>query len=91
MNPWLVALAALSGAAGVWLLYLASPQQQWRVQGPRRSGWPGVLCLLLSLALAWPLMGALEAVAAWLALAMLAASLAPFAGAWRARRRGGAR
>jgi hypothetical protein len=91
MNPWLVALAALSGTAGVWLLYLASPQQQWRVQGPWRSGWPGALCLLLSLVLAWPLMGALEAVSAWLVLVMLVASLAPFVGAWRARRRGGTR
>lgn len=93
MNPWLVAAAAMAGIAGTWLLYLASPQQQWRAQGPwpaRRRPWPGLLCLLLSLGLAWPAMGPVEAVSAWLVLVMLVASLAPFLGAWRARRRGAA-
>ncbi len=94
MNPWLVALAALAGIGGTWLLYLASPQQQWRMRGPwpsQHRAWPGTLCLLLSLVHARPTMGPLEAASAWLVLIMLAASLAPFVGAWRAHRRGAAR
>lgn len=94
MNAWLVAAAALAGVSGTWLLYLASPQQQWRAPDPspgRHRAWPGALCLLLSLVLAWPTMGPVEAVSAWLVLVMLVASLAPFVGAWRARRRGDTR
>lgn len=93
MNPWLVAAATLAGVAGAWLLYLASPQQQWRAQGPwpaRRRPWPGALCLALSLVLAWRTLAPVEAVSAWLVLVMLVWSLAPFLGAWRARRRGAA-
>jgi hypothetical protein len=94
MNPWLVVAAALAGVTGTCLLYLASPQQQWRALGPWprwHRAWPGTLCLLLSLLLLWPTMGPLEAVSAWLALLMLVGSLAPFLGAWRARLRGNTR
>lgn len=87
MSVWLVSLAGTIGIAGAWLLYLASPQQQWCAKG-RWPAWPGVSCLLLSLALAWPTLGPLEAVSAWLVLVMLVASLAPFVGAWRAHARG---
>lgn len=52
--------------------------------------WPGVACALASLALLWPAMGAAAAVAMWLTVLMLVATLAPFLGAWRARRREGA-
>ena len=88
MTSWWAALAALLCLLGTLLLYLASPQQQLRAAGPwptGRSWWPGSACLLLSLPLFLCLLGRLEAVAAWCVLAMLAWSLWPFIGAWRAR------
>ncbi|MEI2429759.1 hypothetical protein RDV84_20230 [Lysobacter yananisis] len=88
MNPWWVVPAMVFGVAGAWLLYLASPQQRWRA-APLRA-WPGVACALSSLALLWPAMGAAAAVAMWLTVLMLMTTLAPFLGAWRARRREGA-
>lgn len=90
MTDWLLLLASVSCIAGAALLYLAAPQQQWRAAGPwpaRRRLWPGTLCLLASLALLWPTMGPGAAVCAWLLLATLVWTLAPFAGAWRARAR----
>lgn len=89
MNPWWVAPAMAFGVVGAWLLYLASPQQLWR-PAPLRA-WPGAACAALSLALLWPAMGAAAAVAMWLTVLMLVATLAPFLGAWRARRREAAR
>ncbi|MGO1003478.1 hypothetical protein [Lysobacter sp. CA196] len=89
MNIGLLVPALVLGIVGGWLLYLASPQQQWRAQGPwpsRRRAWPGLVCALLSLALLWPTMGAAAAVALWLTVLILIATLAPFLGAWRARR-----
>lgn len=81
-------LAALLGGAGAWGLYLASPQQQWRAQGSwRLARWPGVLGLVASLALLLGLMGPAAACFTWLTGLMLVWSAAPFAGAWRARRR----
>ncbi len=90
MNPVLVALAAGTGIAGAALLYLASPQQAWRAAGPwpaRARGWPGGLCLLISLLALLQLLGALAATFTWLTLLMLVWSLMPFLGAWRARNR----
>lgn len=90
MNPAWAVLAAMLGTAGAWLLYLASPQQQWRVQGrlpAKHSLWPGGACLLLSLALLMYQMGSGAAFFTWLSLVMLVWSLAPFLGAWRAQRR----
>ncbi len=83
-------VSALLGALGTMLLYVASPQQRWRAAGPwpaRRRWLPGGACLVLSLALLLPLMGSGAAVFAWLTLAMLVGTAAPFLGAWRARRR----
>lgn len=85
----LVASAVLA-IVGAMLMYLVSPQQQWRVRGPwpERGGvWPGSLCTLLSLALLWPHLGAAAAVSTWLTLLMLVWTVAPFLGAWRARAR----
>lgn len=87
---WIALLAALAGTLGTMLLYVASPQQQWRAAGPwpsRRRWLPGSACLALSLALLLPVMGSGAAVFAWLTLLMLVGSAAPFLGAWRARRR----
>ena len=89
MNPWWVVPAMAFGVLGAWGLYLASPQQQWRATPVR--AWLGAGCALLSLALLWPAMGAAAAVAMWLTVLMLVATLAPFLGAWRARRCGGGR
>ena len=88
MTSWLAALAVLLCLFGTLLLYLASPQQQLRAAGPwpaGRSWWPGLACLLLSLPLFLRVLAPVEAVAAWSVLAMLAWSLLPFIGAWRAR------
>jgi len=88
MTPWLAVAAVLSCLAGTLLLYLASPQQQLRAAGPwplRRSWWPGIACLLLSLPLLLRVLAPVEAVAGWSVLAMLFWSLWPFLGAWRAR------
>ena len=93
MTSWWAALAALLCLLGTLLLYLASPQQQLRAAGPwpaGRSWWPGLACLLLSLPLFLRVLAPVEAVAAWSVLAMLAWSLLPFIGAWRARRRSAA-
>lgn len=79
--------AALLCLLGSLLCYLSSPQQLLR-RG-RLPSWPGIACLLLSLPLFWRLLAPLEAVAAWCVLAMLAWSLLPFLGAWRARVRAG--
>lgn len=80
--------AALLGGAGAWGLYLASPQQQWRAQGPWRAArWPAWLALAASLALLLGQMGPTAACFTWLTLWMLVASAAPFAGAWRAQGR----
>lgn len=89
MKMWMVMAAALSGLAGAWLMYLASPQQRWlaHVLRPARLGWLGALCLLMSLGLLLSWMGSMAAVATWLVLAMLAWTTAPFLGAWRAQRR----
>ena len=92
MNPWLVALSTLLGVAGAMLLYLASPQQQWRRQGPwpaRHGGWPGSACALLSLLVALRILPPFEAIAAWSVLLALVLSIAPFLGAWRAAGRRG--
>lgn len=91
MNPWLLIPALLLAVASGLLFYLASPQQQWRAAGAwpsRRGAWPGLMCALASLALMWPAMGPTEAIAVWLTVLMLITTLAPFVGAWRARRRG---
>lgn len=90
MNPVLVVLATVLGTLGAWLLYLASPQQQWRADGPwpaKGRVWPGTSCLLLSLAVLMRNMGSGAAFFAWLTLVMLVWSLAPFLGAWRAQAR----
>jgi len=89
MNEWMVLLSAVSGAAGAWLLYLASPQQQWLVSrpSPRALALPAGVSLLLSLALMLSMMGAMAAVASWMVLVMLVWTAAPFIGAWRARQR----
>ncbi|ENO89965.1 hypothetical protein [Thauera linaloolentis] len=89
MNEWMVFFSALSGVAGAWLLYLASPRQQWLAHrsSPRVSAGVGTALLLLSLALLLSMMGATEAVASWMVLVMLVWTLAPFLGAWRAGRR----
>ncbi len=90
VHGWIALLSALMGVLGASLLYLASPQQQWRAAGPWPTRWrwlPGGACLVLSLALLLPLMGSGAAVFAWLTLAMLVGTAAPFLGAWRARRR----
>ena len=90
MNPVLVVVAAGTGVAGAVLLYLASPQQSWRAAGPwpaRARGWPGGLCVLVSLLALLQLLGALAAAFTWLTLLMLVWSVMPFAGAWRARHR----
>jgi hypothetical protein len=90
MNPGLVLIAGVLGAAGALLLYVASPQQQWRARGPwpaKLRIWPGALCLLLSLALLMRNMGSGAAFFSWLTLVMLVWSLAPFLGAWRAQMR----
>ncbi|KRB11285.1 hypothetical protein [Lysobacter sp. Root690] len=90
MNVWLLIPALLFAVAAGGLLYLASPQQQWRAAGPwpaRRGIWPGAICALLSLVLLWPAMGPVEAVALWLTVLMLVTTLAPFLGAWRHQRR----
>ena len=88
MTPLLATAAVASCLLGALLLYLASPQQQLRGAGPwpaGRSWWPGLACLLLSLPLFLRVLAPVEAVAAWSVLAMLAWSLWPFIGAWRAR------
>lgn len=93
MDMMLTVLAAGCGAAGAWMLYLASPQQQWRAVGARagRLKWlPGVVLGMLSLALLLSLMGSGAAFFTWLTIVMLVWSAAPFLGLWRARRRGGA-
>lgn len=86
-----LALAALVlGTAGALALYLASPQQQWRVAGPwpgRRRWWPGTALALASLLATMQVVAPMEAVFAWSVLLMLALSVAPFLGAWRARTR----
>ncbi len=90
MNPVLIVLAAGAGIAGAVLLYLASPQQSWRAAGPwpvRARGWPGGLCLLISLLALLQLLGALAATFTWLTLLMLVWSAMPFLGAWRSRHR----
>ncbi len=84
MSAWLAVAAVLSCLLGALLSYLSSPQQLLRAAG-RLPVWPGIACLLLSLPLFLCLLGPLEAVAAWCVLAMLAWSLLPFLGAWRAR------
>lgn len=94
MNPWLVVPAMLCGALSGWWFYLASPQQQWRAAGPwpaRGGAWLASACAALSLALFCGALGAVAAVAMWLTALMLATTVAPFLGAWRARRRGGER
>lgn len=90
MSSTVAVAAALSGVIGALLLYLASPQQQllpgqpW----PRRRPWvPGAVCVALSLLLMLQVLGHGAAVFAWLTLLMLVWSLAPFVGAWVARRR----
>nr|WP_295382000.1 hypothetical protein [Pseudoxanthomonas sp.] len=90
MNPILIVLASGAGIAGAVLLYLASPQQSWRATGPwpaRARGWPGGLCLVISLAALLQLLGALAATFTWFTLLMLVWSVMPFLGAWRARNR----
>ena len=84
-----LALAALVlGTAGAILLYLASPQQQWRARGPwppRPGGCPGSACALASLLLTRRLLPPVETGSAWAVLLMLVLSLVPFVGGWRAR------
>lgn len=90
MSPWPVLASAVLAVAGAILLYVASPQQQLLARGPwpsRQRAWPGASCVLASLVLLWPRMGAAAAVAAWLTVLMLVWTLAPFLGAWRARTR----
>lgn len=90
MTPLFAILATALCLLGTLLLYLASPQQQWREAGPwpaRRPWWPGIACLFGSLLLFLRLLAPVEAVAGWSVLAMLAWSLWPFLGAWRARAR----
>ena len=86
-----LALAALVlGTAGAILLYLASPQQQWRVAGPwpgRRRWWPGTALALASLLATMQVVAPMEAVFACSVLLMLVLSVAPFLGAWQARTR----
>ena len=88
---FVLALAALVlGTAGAIRLYLASPQQQWRVAGPwpgRRRWWPGTALALASLLATMQVVAPMEAVFAWSVLLMLVLSVAPFLGAWRARTR----
>lgn len=86
MSAALVLAAVLLCLLGTLLCYLSSPQQLLRATG-RLPVWPGIACLLLSLPLFLCLLAPVEAVAAWCVLAMLAWSLLPFLGAWRARRR----
>lgn len=90
MSVWPVLASAVLAIAGAMLLYVASPQQQLLARvpwPPRHRVWPGASCLVWSLVLLWPRMGAAAAVAAWLTLLMLVWTLAPFLGAWRARSR----
>lgn len=92
MIAWIATLATLSGIVGAWALYLASPQQRWRSEGPwpaRRRWWPALSCLALSLAAMTRVLAPFEAVAAWAVLVMFVCSLAPFLGAWRERARAG--
>lgn len=85
MTAGLVLAAGALCLLGTLLCYLSSPQQLLRAAG-RLPAWPGIACLLLSLPLFLCLLAPVEAVAAWCVLAMLAWSLLPFLGAWRARR-----
>ncbi|WP_313927639.1 hypothetical protein [Pseudoxanthomonas sp.] len=92
MTIWLAILATVSGCAAALLLYLASPQQQWRAAGPwpsRHGWWPGTLLALVSLVAAMQVVAKMEAVFAWSVLLMFVWSIAPFIGAWRARSRAG--
>ncbi|MFT4247945.1 MAG: hypothetical protein QM581_07905 [Pseudomonas sp.] len=85
-----IVLASVLAGLGAWLFYLACPQQQWRAAGPwpmRRRWLPGSAALALALALLLGRTGTLEAWAICACAAMLAGSLAPFLGAWRARQR----
>ncbi|QQP97133.1 hypothetical protein [Lysobacter enzymogenes] len=94
MNAWLVGPAMAFGVLSGWWFYLASPQQQWRAAGPwpgRGGAWPALACAAISLALLCADLGTAAAIAMWLTLLMLSATLAPFLGAWRARRRERAR
>ena len=88
---FVLALAALVlGTAGAILLYLASPQQQWRVAGPwpgRRRWWPGTALALASLLATMQVVAPMEAVFAWSVLLMLVLSVEPVLGARRARTR----
>lgn len=86
----LIVLAIVLSSLGTWLLYLASPQQRWRADGPwptQRRWLPGSALLLLALSVLLGRTGTLEALAICSCAAMLAGSAAPFLGVWRARRR----
>ncbi|MFT4196320.1 MAG: hypothetical protein QM601_00145 [Pseudoxanthomonas sp.] len=88
MTAFFALLATLTGSASALLFYLASPQQQWRAAGPlHMRWWPGSLLALMSLLAMLQVVAPMEAVFACCVLWMLAASVAPFLGAWRARRR----
>lgn len=92
MNTFLALLATIAGIASAMLFYLASPQQLLRAAGPwpaRHRWWPGTLCAAASLLAISRLLAPMEAVFAWSVLLMLAWSVAPFLGLWRARARAG--
>ncbi|MFT3665854.1 hypothetical protein [Piscinibacter sp.] len=92
MTTFAAILAVLSGTAAALFAYLASSHQQWRAAGrwpSRWRWWPGVVCALVSLAAMLRLLAPMEAAFAWSILLMLAASVMPFLGAWRALSRAG--
>ena len=80
-------VAGMAGAQArpIWLSgFTAADAGPWPA---RARGWPGGLCLLISLLALLQLLGALAATFTWLTLLMLVWSLMPFLGAWRARNR----
>ncbi|SFP26982.1 hypothetical protein [Qipengyuania nanhaisediminis] len=89
MIPGLALLAASCALCGAGLLYLASPNQQWR-KSHLVGRWPipaGIALIVTSLLLLWQFAGWASTVFIAMTLLMLAWSIPPLAIAWVQNRR----
>lgn len=90
MSQGLAALAAAAALCGAGLLYLASPNQQWRLsnisgQWPR---WAGFGLIAVSLVLLWQIAGWASTVFILVTILMLSWSIPPLVIAWLQARKG---